>query len=135
MTTDLAMDEILVEIMLPPLPPRTGTAFVEIARRHGDYAQAGVAAVVTLAGDERVADARLVYLSAGEIPMQAPRAVELLRAEGLSGDVVERAAKLAAEEEIEPSDDIHASAAFKRHLVTVLTKRALATAVERARSA
>ena len=67
--------------------------------------------------------------------MRAPRAAELLRAEGLSDEVVERAARLAAEEEIEPSDDIHASAAFKRHLAVVLTKRALATAFERARSA
>ncbi|MDH3745177.1 MAG: xanthine dehydrogenase family protein subunit M [Acidobacteriota bacterium] len=134
MTTDLAMDEILVEVSLPPLPPRTGTAFVEIARRLGDYAQAGVAAVVTLGDDDRVADARLVYLSAGDIPMQAPRAVELLRAEGVSEAVIEKAARLAAAEEIEPSDDIHASAAFKRHLATVVTKRALAVAIERARS-
>ncbi len=134
MTTDLAPDEILVEVSLPPLPPRTGTAFLEIARRHGDYAQAGVAVVVTLTEDGGVADARLVYLSAGDVPTRAPRAAELLRQEGLSDETIDRAARLAAEEEIEPSDDIHATAAFKRHLAGVLTKRALNAAVERARS-
>jgi carbon-monoxide dehydrogenase medium subunit len=59
-TTALDPDEALVEAVLPAPPPRRGTAFLEIARRHGDYAQVGVAAWVTLAGDGRIAAARLV---------------------------------------------------------------------------
>ncbi|HUM72178.1 MAG TPA: FAD binding domain-containing protein, partial [Chloroflexota bacterium] len=65
-TTARAKDEILTEIELPPLPLRTGVAFTEIARRHGDYALSGVAAVVTV--DERgiCTAVRLVYLNAGD---------------------------------------------------------------------
>ena len=127
-------EEILVEIYLPPLPERTGTSFVEIARRHGDYAQAGVAAVVTLGATGGVADARLVYLSAGEVPMRARQAEELLRSEGATEEAIQAAAELAASEEIEPTDDIHATEAFKRHLAGAVTRRALVKACERARA-
>ena len=72
-TTALSPDEMLVEIALPPLPARTGTAFLEFARRRGDYALMGVAAVVTLDEAGRCQRARLVYLNAGEGPVVAPQ--------------------------------------------------------------
>lgn len=128
MATDLAPDEILVEMTLPPLPERTGVAFHEFARRHGDYALMGVAAVVTLDGSGGCKEANLVYLSAGEIPLAAPQACELLVAEGLSESSIASAAALASENEIEPTGDIHASEAYKRHLAAVLTRRALTEA-------
>src|SRR3970040_984359 len=68
-----AADEMLVEVALPALPPRTGTAFVEFARRRGDYALMGVAAVVTLDGDGICQQARLGYPNAGEGPGGAPQ--------------------------------------------------------------
>src|SRR5690349_387211 len=77
-TTALEPDELLVEAAIPPLSPRTGWAFLEIARRHGDYAQAGVAALVTLGVDGRCREARLVYLSAGDAPVDAREAARLL---------------------------------------------------------
>ena len=132
MTTDLAPDELLVEVEIPPMAPRTGCAFLEVARRKGDYAQAGVAALVTLDAAGGVAAARLVYLTAGEIPTQAPRAVEVLCRDGLTEESIRAAAALAAHEEIEPTDDIHASAEFKVHLAEVITRRALTTARQRA---
>ena len=132
MTTALEPHEILAEAVFPAAPPRTGTSFMEVSRRHGDYAQCGVAATVSVDESGAVVDARLVFLSVGEIPMRARRAEEALAGEPDWGRAVAAAAALAAEEEIEPTDDIHASAAFKRHLAGVLTRRALETARARA---
>jgi carbon-monoxide dehydrogenase medium subunit len=131
--TALEDGEILAEVELPPPPPRTGSAFLELARRHGDYAQAGVAAVVTLGSDGRIAAARLVYLGVGDGPLVAARAAGLLAGEAPGAEPFATAARVAAEQEISPTDDIHAGAGYKRHLAAVLTRRALATAAERAR--
>jgi carbon-monoxide dehydrogenase medium subunit len=134
MTTDLAPDEILAEIELPPMPPRTGWSFQEIARRHGDYAQVGLAALVTLDEAGACHRARLVYLSVGEVPVVARQAAAALESDGLSPQTIEEAAVIAAEKEIEPTGDIHASADFKRHLARVLTVRALTEAHHRAQA-
>src|SRR5437016_11808936 len=67
--TALEPGELLVEITVPPLPIRSGTAFVEMARRHGDYALVGVAAVVTLDSRGRCKAARLTLLSVGDGPV------------------------------------------------------------------
>ena len=65
LTTSLEPDEVLVEIEVPALPPRTGAAFVEFARRHGDFALAGAAAVVTLSRQARASEAAIALLAAG----------------------------------------------------------------------
>jgi CO/xanthine dehydrogenase FAD-binding subunit len=132
-TTALEPDEVLAEVALPPLPPRTGWSFQEIARRHGDYAQIGLAALVTLGEDGRCREARLIFLSAGDTPVEARDAAALLAGTDLGAEAVAAAADKAATDEIDPRDDVHASAKFKRHLARVLTGRALRTAAERAR--
>ena len=132
LSTALEQDEILVEISLPSLPPRTGWSFKEIARRHGDFAQVGVAALVTLDEAGACQRARLVYLSVGDVPMVGRQAAATVEHDGLGGEVIEAAAAIASENEIEPTSDIHASADFKRHLARVLTIRALTEAAERA---
>lgn len=129
----LEPDEILTEVALPPPPPRTGWAFLEIARRHGDYAQVGVAARVSLDDSGRCREARLVYLSVGEGPVDARGAAGLLAGTDLSAEAVEAAAEKAAGEEMEPCGDIHATADYKRHLARVLTRRVLKQAAARAR--
>ena len=134
MTTDLAPEEILTEIELPPLPPLTGWSFQEIARRHGDYAQVGLAAVVTLDEAGACRRARLIYLSVGEVPAVARQATAVLESNGLSAQTIAEAAAIAAEKDIEPTGDIHASADFKRHLARVLTVRALTEAHQRAQA-
>ena len=134
-TTALEPDEILVEAALPPLPARTGWAFLEIARRHGDYAQAGIAARVTLDESGRCREARLVYLSAGGGPVDARQAAGLLAGEEVTGAAIEAAAEKASRDEIDPPTDVHATPDFKRHLARVLTRRALRRAAERAREA
>lgn len=132
-TTDLAPDELIVEVALPALPPRTGSAFVEFARRRGDYALMGVAAVVTL--DERgvCRQARLVYLNAGDGPLNAKTAAGNLLNEKPSVAVMDMAAA-AASREINPMGNVHASPDYQRHLARVLTRRALQPAFERAQS-
>ena len=132
LTTALASDELLVRIDVPPPPPRTGWAFQELARRHGDYAQAGVAARVTLAPDGSCEDARLVFLSVGDVPIEARSAAEVLRGNALSEEAF-RAAADRARGEIDPSSDIHASADYKRHVAGVLAMRALTEAARAAR--
>ncbi len=131
-TTLLEPDEILVEIAIPPLPARTGWAFLEIARRHGDYAQVGLAALVTLDDAGRCREARLVYLSAGDRPIVAREAARLLTGQEISPQAITAAADKASRDEMEPFGDVHATAEFKRHLARVLTGRALRKAAERA---
>jgi carbon-monoxide dehydrogenase medium subunit len=129
--TALADEEILTEIVLPFHPPGTGTAFLEVARRHGDYALAGVAVVVTLDDAGVCRAARLVYLNAGVIPVVATSAAAQLIGRSWSEDAAQAAAE-AAQKEIDPQGDIHASTDFKRHLAKVLTVRALKLAFARA---
>ena len=131
-TTVLEPDELLIEVVLPALPARSGCSLMEVARRHHDFALVGVAAVVTL--DERGAcqQARLVFLSAGDRPMQARRAAEGLRGQAPTPEVIRAAAEVAASDEIDPSSDIHATADFRRHLAKVLAARALEQACRRA---
>lgn len=131
-TTSLEPDEILTEIDIPPLPRNTGTAFVEFARRHGDYAQAGAAAVVRLDDSGYCRQARLVYLNVGEIPVVAEDAAAVLVGRIPTAAGIAEAARHAAQHEMEPTGDIHATADYRRHLAFVLGKRAIAQAAERA---
>ncbi len=132
--TALEPDEMLVEAAIPPSPARTGWAFLEVARRHGDYAQVGVAARVTLDDSGRCREARLVYLSVGDAPVVAREAARLLAGQELSPEAIAAAAEKAAGDEMDPLGDIHATPEFKRHLARVLTRRVLRKAGERARS-
>ena len=133
-TTALEPDEILAEVAIPPLPARTGWAFLEVARRHGDYAQVGIAALVTLDGSGRCSEARLVYLSVGDGPVDAREAARLLVGEEISAATIAAAAEKASRDEIDPRGDVHATPEFKRHLARVLTGRVLRRAAERARN-
>ncbi len=131
--TSLEPDEILVEVEIPAPAPGSGWAFDEVSRRHGDYALAGAAAVVTLDGAGRCTDARVVLLSVGGGPVLAAGAAAALVGEAPSEEAV-RAAADAVGREIDPPADIHASAAYRRRLAEVLVRRVLPRAFERARS-
>jgi carbon-monoxide dehydrogenase medium subunit len=133
-TTALEPDELLVEVALPPLPPRSGWAFTEMARRHGDYALVGVAAVVTLDERDRCQAAKLVFLSVGDGPVEAQQAVQSLIGQTPAPEAIRTAAETAAQVDIAPNSDIHASAGFRRHLARVLAQRVLTQAFERAKS-
>jgi carbon-monoxide dehydrogenase medium subunit len=131
LATVLGEDEMLAEIQIPPLAPGAGTAFLEVARRRGDYAMMGAAAVLRRGPDGRCAEARLALCSAGPVPMLAPRAAESLLGTQLVKADCAAAAALAARE-IAPMGSVQASPAYQRHLAGVLVRRALALAVERA---
>jgi carbon-monoxide dehydrogenase medium subunit len=131
-TTLLEPDELLVAASIPALPPRTGTAFEEFARRHGDYALAGVAAMVTLAEDGMVERARLVLFSVGDVPMLSTSASATLVRAKPTAEAIQAAAE-AVVADIDPQSDIHATADYRLHLAKVLARRTLTRAVERAR--
>ena len=131
-TTALEADELLVEIELPFMPPRTGWSFMEVAPRAGDYALMGIAALVTLGEGGKCTEAKLVYLNAGDGPIDAKEAASSLEGEKLNDNLFESAANLASENEITPFGNVHASPEFQRHLANVLTKKALKRALERA---
>jgi aerobic carbon-monoxide dehydrogenase medium subunit len=130
--TDLAADEILVEIELPSTPPRTGWSFMEVAPRAGDYALMGVATLVTLDEERRCTQARLVYLNAGDGPVEAKEAGSVLEGKIPDANSINEAAVLASQKEINPFGNIHTSPEFQRHLAGVLTRRTLTQALERA---
>jgi CO/xanthine dehydrogenase FAD-binding subunit len=132
LTTDLQPDEILAEIELSPPKPRTGCCFMEIARRRGDFAIVGVAAMVTLNEADECTDVRLTFCGVGETPVDASPAAETLIGHALSeaaiGDV---AASVQAV--IDPPGSVHATADYQRHVAAVLAERALRMADRRAR--
>ncbi len=132
-TTALEPEEILDEIWIPTMPRHGGWAFLEFARRHGDYAQAGVAAIIDLDDSGLCRGARLVFLNVGEIPMAADRTVTALIGHAPSAALIAEVAQEAARNEIEPVGDIHATAKYKRHLAAVLAERAMRQALTRAR--
>ncbi|MFI7535681.1 FAD binding domain-containing protein [Streptosporangium sp. NPDC049376] len=122
--------ELAVSALFPALAPRSGTAFHEVARRHGDYAVAGVAALVVLDEDLRVVTARAACVSAGPVPV----VVDVSGACGHHpwGSADWRGAAAAVRDGTEPEADIHASADYRRHLLGVLAERALTEAARQA---
>lgn len=130
LTTTLTPDEILTEIRLPAMPDGAGWAFEEFARRHGDFAIVGVAAAVWREGGRLTI--RLATAGAGPTPRRLRASEAILERDGLDPAVIAAAARRASEL-VEPDADIHASADYRRHLVGVLTERAIARAAGRTR--
>ena len=131
LTTSLTPDEIVVEVRMPAMPAGAGYALEEFARRHGDFAIVGIAAVVVKDG-ARCAFARLATAGAGPVPVRLRAAEEILERDGFTDAVIEAASRRVSEL-VSPDSDIHASADYRRHLAGVLTKRALKRALGVAR--
>jgi len=129
-TTVLQDDEILCAVEVPPAPPATGFAVVEIARRHGDFALVGVMAALTI-DQERITRARLALINVAERPVRAERA-EAALVGAAPGPSAWAAAAGEASAEIDPSGDLHASPAYRRKVAGVCVRRALETAARRA---
>jgi CO/xanthine dehydrogenase FAD-binding subunit len=129
LSTVLEPDEILVETWVPALAPCTGQAWLEFARRHGDFALAGVAVSLSLRG-EQVETARIVLTGVGGTPARAREAEMLL----IGGSALERlsVAADAVRSTIDPEADIHATKEYRTQLAGVLTERAIRLAYERA---
>jgi 6-hydroxypseudooxynicotine dehydrogenase subunit alpha len=134
LTTDLAADEMLVDVAFPALPPRSGACFMEVARRRGDFAIAGVAAIVTLGADGRCTRVRLALCGVGETPFDASEAAAPLVGQTCAERPI-KAAAAAIQGAIEPAGNVHASADYQRHLAGVLAQRAIRAAYQRAANA
>jgi carbon-monoxide dehydrogenase medium subunit len=123
--------EMAVSAQFAVPPAGTGSAWLELSRRHGDYAMCGVGALVTVDADRRVTRARVGLISLGPTPVltDVTDALTGQHADDLKSDP---ALELMAEG-IDPETDIHASAHYRGHLARVLTGRALASAARSAR--
>ena len=131
MTTALEAGELLTEVRIPALPPRTGYAFQEVARRHGDYALAGVCALVTFK-DGVCTAVRLAACGVASKPTRLAEAEAALLGAPPEGEALTRAAE-AARDYATAADDRQASADYRRDLAAALVRRTVARAADRAR--
>jgi CO/xanthine dehydrogenase FAD-binding subunit len=122
--------ELATGAFFPAPPARSCTAFAEVARRHGDYAMAGAAALVTLDDDQRVRVAKVAYLSVAATPLVLDLTAALDHRPPVTCDWAAAAAY--ARDQIDTDEDIHASAGYRRHLAGVLTERVLRAAAREA---
>lgn len=123
-TTAIEPGELLTEIEIPKAAKRSGYAFQEISRRHGDFALVGVAATVSVDEQGKCDGSRIALLSVGDRPMLAEQASLALKGQMPSAEAIKAAAD-AVQQDIDPSSDIHASAKYRRQLAQVLTRRVL----------
>ncbi len=123
LATSLAANEILTEIKLPPWPADRHWAFLEFARRRGDFAIAGVALHYQLVGG-KIADIHIGAIGVGDRPLRLHAVEAVLNGQMLNDVAIEDAAK-AARESVEPPSDIHAPAEYRRALLGTLLARAL----------
>lgn len=130
-TTSIAADELLTEVRLPLPEGRAGSSFVEFARRHGDFAIAGVAALVVLETSGTVADARVALIGVKDTAVRARAAESVLLGERPTDERLAQAAA-AVDSDISPASDVRGSASDRRQWARVLTRRALETARARA---
>ncbi|TQM13423.1 FAD binding domain-containing protein [Pseudonocardia kunmingensis] len=132
MTTGAGPDEVVVAARFPTARPGEGFGFAEIARRHGDFALAGVAARVRVDGDG-VTDARLTGFGVSDRPVSRD-VTALVRAAGEHEPELRAATAELATEVVDTAGDAHGSTGYRRRLFGVLAARELARAVRRARS-
>ena len=128
--TALAEHELVTEIAFPALPPKTGWGFEEFSLRHGDFAFAAVAAMLT-AADGKIGEARLAAMGVGDTPLRLREAEGGLVGQAFTPKLAAEAARL-ARSAIDPPNDLRASADYRRHLVARLTERVLSAAWARA---
>jgi carbon-monoxide dehydrogenase medium subunit len=121
-----------MEVELPVARPRSGSCFMEVSRRRGDFALIGVACTVVLDEDGDCVEARIALCNAGETPILAEDAGRSLAGRAIDAARLDDAAAL-VQHAIEPGGNVHASKEFQRHLAGVLIRRALLQANERAR--
>ncbi len=131
-TTALRPDEILTRVTVPPLPARTGGAYLKFPHPASGFAVVGVAAVVTLDGRARCERARIGITGVGPTAYRARAVEDALAGAALDEKTVAAAAGLAAQG-VDVNEDLFASADYRAHLAQVFTRRAVLAAAERAR--
>lgn len=129
LTTELMPEEILTEIHVS-LSQFNGYAFEEFSRRHGDFALAAAACLLSLGETGKIENARLVLGGVEAVPLLAEEAMRFLKGKSLSDETLERAVELAVID-ADPDTDLHASKEYRLHLAKVLTRKALLKAYNR----
>ncbi len=124
MTNSLKPGEIITELRLPPWPPARRWAFMEFARRRGDFALAGIALHYDLDGEGRAVDTHIGVIGASDHPHRLPAAEQIINGSKLESAAIEAAAA-AASEAVEPLPSHHAPADYQRALVATLLERSL----------
>ena len=132
MTSCPSRDELVIAVTFPKTARRSGGAFCEFSRRHGDSAIVGVAAVVELTPAGAIARAALGFAGAGPVPSRAPAAEHMLTGQPANMEIF-RAAASAAVRELDPMEDVQASRAYRQRLVAVVTSQAFQSATACAR--
>lgn len=131
MTTSRQPDEMIVEARFGALPKGAGYAFDEFTRRHGDYAIAAVGAILTKAGDGGIMDISLAACGISSTPVRLTASEAALKGRPILPETLDKAARAAAEV-VTADDDLHATAAYRKHLLGVLVRRVVQKAARRA---
>ena len=124
-------DELLVQVRFPTAEPGTGISFLEVARRHGDFAIVGLAASLTLA-DGAITSARLALSGVSDVPVRATAAEDLLMGERPSADLFDAAARRATAD-VNPPADLNGSSDYRKTVAAALVRRGLQAAADNAR--
>jgi aerobic carbon-monoxide dehydrogenase medium subunit len=132
-TNALADDEMVTAVRIRVPPARAGGAYLKLERKVGDYATVAVAAHLELAGDGTIAEAGIALTSVAPVNLKATAAEEALRGNQPGDDLFAEAGALAAAAS-SPRDDVRGTAEWKRHVVDVYTRRALAAAAAQAQA-
>jgi aerobic carbon-monoxide dehydrogenase medium subunit len=131
LTTALEPDEMLSEVYFPKLPSSTGWSFLEVARRHGDFALVGAATAVMLDENGVCSNARVALFGVAPTATRSPSAEQALLHQKPDEQTI-AAASSEVVKDIDPPDDVHASNEYRKFVATNLVRRALTEAVQRA---
>jgi aerobic carbon-monoxide dehydrogenase medium subunit len=130
LTTSRRPDELLVEVRFPAAKPGTGVSFLEVARRHGDFAMVGLATSLVLSGGV-ISDARLALAGVSDVPIRAAAAEDLLTGERPSAELFDEAARRATGD-IDPPADLHGSSEYRKTVAAAVVRRGLRAAADNA---
>ncbi|PKV95493.1 MULTISPECIES: xanthine dehydrogenase family protein subunit M [unclassified Amycolatopsis] len=133
LVSSLNPDEMIVNVEVPRLPARTGCAFTEFARRHGDYAVGGAASVLTFDEAGICTRARITVLGGGATATRRDEAEAALVGTSVTSSDAQTAGHLASAD-LEPMPTLHGGSEYRRHIITAMVCRAVNTAASRARS-
>ena len=130
LATSRRPDEILAEVRFPAAGPGTGVAFLEVVRRHGDFAIVGLAVSLTLA-DGVISDARLAFAGVSDVPVRAAEAEDLLVGQRPSAELFAEAARVATAA-LDPPADLNGSPEYRKQIAATLVRRGLQAAADNA---
>lgn len=127
LTTALTSDEIVVEVRLPPWPAGRRWGFQEFARRRGDFAMAAAAVFYDQDASGKARNAHVGAIGVGDRPLRLTAVEDVLNGRTIDEATIAQA-EAAASAAVDPQDDIHASAAYRRALIGTMVERALKNA-------